>query len=151
MGVLTSMGGKDVMLSGDPDQTAPLGDDSLHREGASQKDGVRGTRDAQGRPKKAPEGLVEAWELSDSGLAFFHEFDDVVLLEQRHRLVTRRKRRYPKNRGMCSSMISLGFGRSLGPAGSNSTGRGCEALSEIHIFRNHLKCSILLARIKLQL
>ena len=25
--------------------------------------------------------------LSDSGLAFFHEFDDVVLLEQRHRLV----------------------------------------------------------------
>ena len=71
VGVLTSMGGKDVMLSGDPDQTAPIGDDSLHREGASKKDGVRGTRDAQGRPKKAPEGSVEAWVLSDSGLAFF--------------------------------------------------------------------------------
>ena len=32
VGVLKSMGGKDVMLSGDPDQTAPIGDESLHRE-----------------------------------------------------------------------------------------------------------------------
>ena len=96
MGVLTSMGGKDVMLSGDPDQTAPIGDESLHREGASKKDGVRGTRDAQGRAKKAPEGSVEAWVLSDSGLAFFHEFDDVVLLEQRHRLVDPKKEKVPE-------------------------------------------------------
>ena len=87
VGVLKSMGGKDMMLSGDPDQTAPIGDDSLHREGASKKDGVQGTRDARGRTKKPPEDAVEGWVLSDSGLAFFHEFDDVVLLEQRHRLV----------------------------------------------------------------
>ena len=60
MGVLKSMGGKDVMLSGDPDQTAPIGDDSLHREGASKKDGVQGTRDARGRTKKPPEDAVEA-------------------------------------------------------------------------------------------
>ena len=72
VGVLKSMGGKDVMLSGDPDQTAPIGDDSLHREGASKKDGVQGTRDARGRTKKPPEDAVEAWVLSDSGLAFFH-------------------------------------------------------------------------------
>ena len=37
VGLLTSMGGKDVMLSGDPDQAAPIGDDSFHKEGASRK------------------------------------------------------------------------------------------------------------------
>ena len=35
--------------------------------------------------------LVETWQLSDSGLAFRKEFDDVVLLETRHRLVDPRK------------------------------------------------------------
>ena len=98
VGVLKSMGGKDVMLSGDPDQTAPIGDDSLHREGASKKDGVQGTRDARGRPKKPPEDAVDAWVLSDSGLAFFHEFDDVVLLEQRHRLVDPEKENIAEGR-----------------------------------------------------
>ena len=33
VGVIKSLGGKDCMLSGDPDQTQPIGDDSLHREG----------------------------------------------------------------------------------------------------------------------
>ena len=32
-GLLKSMGGKDVMLSGDPDQAAPIGDESFHKEG----------------------------------------------------------------------------------------------------------------------
>ena len=45
-GVLKSMGGKDVMLSGDVDQAAPIGDDSIHKEGASKKEGVRGTRES---------------------------------------------------------------------------------------------------------
>ena len=95
VGVIKSLGGKDCMLSGDPDQTQPIGDDSLHREGASKKEGVRGTRDKDGRAKKAPESAVESCVLSDTGLAFFHEFDDVVLLQQRHRLVDPKKEDVP--------------------------------------------------------
>ena len=86
-GMLKSMGGKDVMLSGDVDQAAPIGDDSIHKEGASKKEGVRGTRDASGRVKEKPDGAKEAWELSDIGLVFRKEFDDVVILETRHRFV----------------------------------------------------------------
>ena len=97
-GVLKSMGGKDMMLSGDVDQAAPIGDDSFHKEGASKKEGVRGERDARMRGKAVPSGLKEAWELSDSGLAFRQEFDDVVMLQQRHRLVDPSKEKVSDDR-----------------------------------------------------
>ena len=41
VGRVRSMGGKDVMFSGDPDQAAPIGDDSFHKEGASKTEGVK--------------------------------------------------------------------------------------------------------------
>ena len=50
------------------------------------------------RGKAVPPGLKEAWELSDSGLAFRQEFDDVVMLKQRHRLVDPSKEKVSDNR-----------------------------------------------------
>ena len=38
VGELTSMGGKDVMLSGDVDQAKPIMDESGHKEGAYKKE-----------------------------------------------------------------------------------------------------------------
>ena len=37
-GVLKSMGGKDVMLSGAVDQAAPIVDECFHKDGASKKE-----------------------------------------------------------------------------------------------------------------
>ena len=98
VGVLKSMGGKDMMLSGDVDQAAPIGDDSIHMEGASKKEGMRGNRDKEGRVKEKPAGAKETWELSDSGWLFRKEFDDVVILETRHRFVDPAKEDVPEGK-----------------------------------------------------
>ena len=85
-GQLTSMGGKDVMLSGDPDQAKPICDESGHKEGAYKGEGGNKPRDAQGRAKEKPAGALDLSELVGLGVAFRKEFDDAVLLSQRHRL-----------------------------------------------------------------
>ena len=74
------------MLSGDPDQAKPICDESGHKEGAYKGEGGNKPRDAQGRAKEKPAGALDLSELVGLGVAFRKEFDDAVLLSQRHRL-----------------------------------------------------------------
>ena len=46
--------------------------------------------------KDVAANVKESWELSDMGLAFRKEFDDVVLLEQWHRLVKPEEENIPE-------------------------------------------------------
>jgi hypothetical protein len=94
-GKLASMGGKDVMLSGDLDQAQPIADESGHKEGAYKKDGGNKPKDSQDRFKDAPPGSMDTAELVGLGVTFRKEFDDAVLLAQRHRLVDPAKENVP--------------------------------------------------------
>lgn len=81
------MGGKDVMLAGDVDQAKPIMDESGHKEGAYTKEGGNKPVDAHGQWKEKPAGALDLGELVGLGVAFRKEFDDCVMLAQRHRLV----------------------------------------------------------------
>ena len=63
-----------------------------------QEGGRQGEESAGGGRADVDTELVETWQLSDSGLAFRKEFDDVVILETRHRFVDPRKERVEEGR-----------------------------------------------------
>jgi hypothetical protein len=86
--VLKSMGGKDMMLAGDPKQAKAVADEALHKDGAYKKEGGNRPRDKNGRVKAQAADVPELAELVGRGVALRQEFDDVVILQTRHRLVS---------------------------------------------------------------
>ena len=90
-GVHKSIGGKDVIQAGDPDQAQPVCDESANKEGAYTKQGGNAPRDDCGRLKPRPEGALDLGELVKLGIEFRREFDDAVLLTHRHRLADPKK------------------------------------------------------------
>ena len=85
---LTSMGGRDVILAGDPKQAKAIGDEALHKDGPYTKKGLNKPKDKNGRWRDPPPGSLDLAGLVALGLAFRQEFDDVVFLERKHRLST---------------------------------------------------------------
>ena len=64
-GKLPSMGGKDVMLAGDPDQAQPIADESGHKEGAYKQEGGGTNRRIRGidirMPRRAAWRRLSLW------------------------------------------------------------------------------------------
>ena len=76
------LGGKDVVLSGDPKQAAPLGDEPMWREGEYTKTGQNKPKGNEG----VPPGAKSTKELVRLGMMARISFQDVVLLRQVHRV-----------------------------------------------------------------
>ena len=75
------LGGKDAVLSGDPKQAAPIGDEPMYRDGAYIKKGENKPRGSAGTPD-------DAWSnktLVVKGMQVRDTFKDTVLLRQVHR------------------------------------------------------------------
>ena len=92
------------MLAGDPDQAQPIADESGHKEGAYKKDGGNKPKDSQDRLQDAPPGSMDTAELVGLGVTFREEFDDAVLLAQRHRLVNPAKENVPDDQ--CEAYVA---------------------------------------------
>ena len=77
----STMGGKDVLISGDSKQAPPIGDEPWYRYGAYKGKGVNKPRDG------AAEGGAPSHEVFvHDGCNFRDEFEDVVLLREVHRI-----------------------------------------------------------------
>jgi len=76
------LAGKDVVLSGDPKQAAPLGDEPMWRDGEYTKKGQNKPKDSEG----VPPGAKSTKELVRLGMMARNTFHDVVLLRQVHRV-----------------------------------------------------------------
>ncbi|HIE69732.1 MAG TPA: hypothetical protein EYP98_05930, partial [Planctomycetes bacterium] len=77
------LGGRNVVLAGDPKQANPIGDDPLYREGEYSGKG-------QNKPRGSAETPGDAWptkKLVRMGMQARNTFQDVVLLRQVHRYV----------------------------------------------------------------
>ena len=79
------LGGKDAVLSGDPKQAPPLGDEPMWREGEYSGKGQNKPKGSDG----VPPGAKSTKELVRLGMMARNTFQDVVLLRQVHRV------RYP--------------------------------------------------------
>jgi len=77
------LGGKDVVLAGDPKQANPIGDDPLHKEGEYTGRGMNKPRGSD----SIPAGAWSTKKLVRMGMNVRNGFDDVVLLRQVHRYV----------------------------------------------------------------
>ena len=76
------LGGKDTVLSGDPKQAPPLGDEPMWREGEYRGKGKNKPKGSDGTPP----GAKSAKELVRLGLMARNTFQDVALLRQVHRV-----------------------------------------------------------------
>ena len=76
------LAGKDVVLSGDPKQAAPLGDEPMWREGEYTKKGQNKPKGSEG----VPAGGKSTKELVRLGMMARNTFQDVVILRQVHRV-----------------------------------------------------------------
>jgi len=95
VGQVSSLGGKDVILAGDLDGATPCGDEAGHKMGPCKKYGGNVPRDMKGRYKIPPPGSMDLPELVSLGVAFRAEFNDCVLLQERHWLVDPAKEGVP--------------------------------------------------------
>ena len=86
-GVRKTLGGKDCMMAGDTRQAKAVADEAHHKDGPYKRDGGNLPRDENGKVKQPPPGSKDMSELVAMGVAFRKEFDDVVFLQKRHRLV----------------------------------------------------------------
>ena len=77
------LGGRNVVLAGDPKQAPPIGDDPMFREGAY-------TGKGQNKPAGSDRTPSDAWSthrLAHMGMSVRNSFEDVVILRQVHRYV----------------------------------------------------------------
>ena len=81
LGGRQTCGGKDVMLSGDPKQAAPIGDDSMFMTGPYRGKGLNKPRNSD-----AETGARTVASFSNDGQLFREEFEDVVILRRVHRI-----------------------------------------------------------------
>jgi len=76
-----TLGGKDAVLSGDPKQAAPIGEEPMFRYGRYEGKGLN-------KPRKgdAPDGAPSLADLTRMGELLREEFQDVVILRNVHRI-----------------------------------------------------------------
>jgi len=79
-----TMGGRDLLLTGDVRQAKPLGDDPLYKNGPYKGKGrnAPGKKGKSGVRREAPPGTPSMEELTGRGLGLREEIEDVVLLRE---------------------------------------------------------------------
>ena len=76
------LGGKSAVLSGDPKQAAPLGDEAMWREGEYRGKGQNKPKGSEG----VPPGAKSTKDFVRLGMMARNTFQDVVILRQVHRV-----------------------------------------------------------------
>ena len=91
-------------MAGDPKQAKCVGDEAHQKDGPYKREGLNLPRDENGRVKQPPAGSKDMAELVAMGLAFRREFDDVVILQTRHRLVDEKDAKAVEDKALMDGM-----------------------------------------------